>query len=1043
MIRSIIEWSLQFRLLVLTLAGVVIFFGMTRLRDMPVDIYPEFTPVYVEVQTEALGLSAEEVEQLITVPMEADLLNGVAWLDTIRSESMPGLSSIVMTFEPGTDVMRARQMVQEKLTQAHALPNVSRPPVMLQPLSSMNRVMKVGLTSDELSLIEMSVLARWTVRPRLMGVPGVANVSIFGQRKRQLQVQVDPERLQAEGLTLHQIVQTTGDALWVSPLSFLNASLPGTGGFIDTPNQRLGIRHVLPISSAEQLAKVVVAGETMLLGDVADVVENHQPLIGDALIDDDTGLMLVVEKFPWATTAEVTRGLESAMKALRPGLSGVNIDTEIFRPASFLELTLENLSSAFIIGLVLVGILLVAAFHDWRSAMISVIAIPLSLAAAAVVLYIRGATINSMILTGLAVALAVVVDDAIIDIQNIARRLHERGEKGSDASIGRIVLEASREMRGATIFATLIMALAVLPVFFMESLTGAFLKPLASSYLLALLASTLVALTVTPALSYFLFSKTSGAAATSPLFGALQRGYDGLLSGALKAPGLALLVAGVVAVAGLAALPSLHNGSLLPAFKEHDFLVHWDGAPGTSHPEMTRITRNVGRELRAIPGVQRVSALVGRAVMSDEVSNVNSSELWVSLDPTADYQATMAAVQQVVDGYPGLSRDVMTFPKERFAKVLTGADDDIAVRIYGEQLDVLLSEANRVKKVLAGIDGVVDPEIEDQVTEPIVEIEVDLEAAKRYGVKPGDVRRASAILLAGVEVGMLFEEQKVFDVVVWGTPKTRHSLTSIRELLIDTPNGEHVRLKDVATVRIVPAPTIIRREGVARRVDVGASVRGRDISAVASDITAQLQQMNFPLEYHAEVFGTSVAQEAIRKEVISFAIAGAIGILLLLQACFGSWALASVVSLTLPIALVGGVLAVLASGGAISIGSLAGFLAVLGIAARNGITLVSRYQQLQREGAAFGPKLVRHGTAERVGPVVLTAVATALLLLPLVLLGDMAGADILRPMALVILGGLVTSTLLTLYVVPALYLQFGKDATPEWGKTMEPETSSS
>lgn len=362
----VIASSLQFRLLVLACVAVLMIFGVRQLREVPVDILPEFSRPYVEIQTEALGLSAAEVESLITTPLEADMLNGVPWVNEIRSESIPGLSSIVLVFEQGTNILAARQMVQERLVSVHALPNVSKPPAMLNPTSSASRCLQIGLTSDKHSLIDMSVLARWTIKPRLMGVNGVANVSIWGQRKRQLQVQIDPEQLREKGVTLSQVIDTTGNSLWVSPLSFLNASTPGTGGFIDTPNQRLGVRHLLPISTPEELAEVTVVGTEMRLGDVAHVVEDHQPLIGDALVDDSAALVLVVEKFPWANTSQVTRGVEEALDALQPGLIGLRMDSTLFRPATFVETAMSNLAVSISIGGGLLLLVLLACLYNWR-----------------------------------------------------------------------------------------------------------------------------------------------------------------------------------------------------------------------------------------------------------------------------------------------------------------------------------------------------------------------------------------------------------------------------------------------------------------------------------------------------------------------------------------------------------------------------------------------------------------------------------------------------------------------------------------------------
>ena len=414
----IIGTSLRFKALVVAVAVAIMVVGFAQLPKMPVDALPEFSPPQVEIQTEALGLSAAEVEQLITVPLEADLLNGVAFLDEIRSESIPGLSSIELVFEPGTDLLEARQVVAERLTQAHALPNVSRPPSMLQPRSSTSRVLMVGLSSEQLSLIEMSVLARWKIRPYLLGVSGVANVAVSGQRERQLQVQVDPDRLHRNGVELGQVIETTGNALWVSPLSFVEASTLGTGGFIDTPNQRLGVQHISPLTTADDLASVTVqdtGGRTIRLGDIANVVEDHQPLIGDAIVNDSPSLMLVIEKFPGASATEVTEDVEDALAALAPGLPSVEIDSSLYRPADFIDAAGGNIGWALAIGLVLLVLLLVLVYRDWRFVIIAVGTLATSVTAALLVLYLRGETFNLMYLAGLAIALAIVIDDVVTD----------------------------------------------------------------------------------------------------------------------------------------------------------------------------------------------------------------------------------------------------------------------------------------------------------------------------------------------------------------------------------------------------------------------------------------------------------------------------------------------------------------------------------------------------------------------------------------------------------------------------------------------------
>ena len=451
MIRSIIGMSLRFWMLLIAIAVGVMAIGIVQLRNAPVDVLPEFTPPYVEVQTEALGLSANEVEQLITVPLEADLLNGIEGVDVIRSESVAGLSDVVMVFKPGTDVYQARQMVQERLT-AHALPQVSKPPTMINPMSSASRIMMIGIDPNKLSAIEAGVLSHWVIRPRLTGVPGVSNVSIWGLRDQQLQVQVDPAQLKDQGVTLNQVVETTGNAQLVSPLTFLEASTPGTGGFIESPNQRLQVRHVFEnFGTPEALGNVTVedTGGQLRVADVANVVEEHQPLIGDAIVGgNDDRLLLVVEKFPGADTAEVTSGVEDALSKLQPGLSGMKFDTDVFRPATYIMDAIDNLRLALIIGGVLLALVLAAFLFSWRTTLISLVTIPLSLVAAALVLYLRGETFNPIALAGLAVAIPLIIDDAVVGVHNVARRMSEHRQAGSDRSTADVVLEALAEVEG-------------------------------------------------------------------------------------------------------------------------------------------------------------------------------------------------------------------------------------------------------------------------------------------------------------------------------------------------------------------------------------------------------------------------------------------------------------------------------------------------------------------------------------------------------------------------------------------------------------------
>ena len=614
MLHSIVRWSLRSRLVVLAIGAAVIFVGFTQLRDTPVSVFPEFEAPHVEIQTEALGLSAAEVERLVAVPME-ELLTGTALVKSLRSESVPGLASIELVFEPGTDPNLARQLVQERLSSVFTLPNVTKPPVMIQPLSATNRVMIIGLRSDERSLIEMSVLARWNITPKLLGVPGVANVAVWGQRDRQLQVQTDPELLRAHGVTLDQFVSTTGDALWVSTLSFLNASVPGTGGWIDSPSQRLGIRHVLPISSPEDLANVSVDGTTLRLGDLATIVEGHPPLIGDAFTNDGPGLLLVIEKFPEANTLEVTRNLETAFEELQVGLTGIELDTNVYRTANYIDSAIDNIALAALIGVVLVGVAVALLFFDLRVALISLVAIVLSLLTAVLVLRRFEATVNVIVLVGLAIAVVTMIDDSIVDVGSFRRR--QRQARG-DRSAAAVVLDASVDVRGAILVAALVGVFAVAPVFFIEGEGGSFYRPLAISYAVALAASMLVALTVTPVLSVLLLSRAPRERRKPAVTAWLHGAYNRAVAPVVDRPRTAILAAGLVVLAGVAVPASvgnsLLNGSLtLPSFEERDLRVELQSTPGVSPSEMTRIMARASEEVRAIPGVDRVAGQIGRA----------------------------------------------------------------------------------------------------------------------------------------------------------------------------------------------------------------------------------------------------------------------------------------------------------------------------------------------------------------------------------------------------------------------------------------------
>jgi CzcA family heavy metal efflux pump len=1030
--RWAVRSSLRYRYLVVVLGALTMALGIVTLPDNRVDVFPEFAPPRVVIQTACLGLSTSDVEQLVTVPLE-QAFAGLGGLDDMRSRSVPQLSSVELIFSPDVDMLRARQLVAERMVAVSAaLPTWAAPPVMLAPVSATGRAMQIGMTSKDHSVIEMSMTAYWTIRARLLQVPGVANVALWNERLQMMTVQVDPSAMDERDVSLDEVMEATSDAVDSGLLRFSAGSIIGTGGMVETPNQRLPVRNVLPIITPADLAQVPVqsagtAGGPVRLGDIAQVKEDHQPLIGDAIINDGQGLLLVVEKLPWANTVEMTRGVEDVIHSLEPGLPGVHFDTTIFQQANFIELAIHNLTQALVLGFLLVVVILGLFLFEWRVALVSLITIPLSLMATLLVLHWMGQTVNTMILAGLVIALGAVVDDAIIDVENIVRRLRQHRRAGvSRTSTGSVILEASLEVRSPIVFATLIIVAAAIPVFLLQGLTGAFFRPLALSYTLAIVASMVVALTITPALTLILLRNTPIERRESPLVRVLQRGYTAVLRRTVRRPRWTFVAALVITALGSVIAPTLGQ-SLFPHFKEPDFLIHWVTQPGTSDAEMERTTTEVSVALRQIPGVHNFGAHIGQAFLGEEVAGVNLGENWVSVDPSVDYDATLDAIEQLTNEYPGLFRETQTYLDERIEEVVSGGKEPIVVRVIGPELDVLREKAAEINSIMADVAGTVDHHVDISTDVPQLQVEVDLEKAATYGLKPGDVRRAAATLVAGEEVGDIFREGRAYDTVVWSIPSARDSVEAFTNLKIDTPTGDRVRIGDVADVSMRSTPNSIEREDGTRRLDVSTNVEGRDLGSVVQDLEQRLEEVDFPRGYHAEVLGEYEERQAAQQRLLTTAVIAVALILVLLQASLGGWRPALLVFLTLPFALVGGVIAAWGTGGILSIGSLVGFFTVFGIAARNGILLINHAQHLEREeGETFGVEMVIRAARERLSPILMTSLATGLALVPLVVLGDRPGHEIEYPLAVVILGGLLTSTLLNLFVTPVLYLRYGQ-----------------
>jgi len=1027
--RTIVKASLRFRWIVLFLAASILALGFVQLPDTKVDVFPEFAPPQVEIQTIALGNSSNEVEELITVPIE-DQLNGIEGLSELRSKSVAQLSSIRLIFEQGVDELKARQLVQERLSQiTPTLPTWASPPFMMPALSATSRIMKIGLTSDTVSATDLSEIAYWKIRARLLRVPGVAQVAIWGERIPQRHIQVDPEKLAEHDVTLRQVMDAGADAVESGLMQYTDGAVVGTGGFIEESGQRFNIRHVQPIVDPEQIGKIPVIereGKVIRMADLGQVVIDPGPLIGDGVVDDGPGLLLVVQKYRGANTVEVTRGVEEAMQQMQPGLPRITVDTTIFRPATFIEQSLDNLRTAMLLGIALVALIIIAFLFEWRTAFISLIAIPLSLVAAVLVLDAAGATVNVMVLAGLVVAIGVVVDDAIIDVENVVRRLREARALGSTESTFNIVLNASVEVRSAITYATVINVIAVVPVLFLEGLSGSFFRPLVLSYGLAVLVSMVVALTVTPALCLLLLSRGKLASKESPLMRVLKRAYVAILAPLIRKPLPAIALTLALFVGGVLAVPTL-GSQLLPNFKERDFLMHWLTEPSTSVAEETRVSVLACKDLKEIEGVRNCGSHIGQAMLADEVYGVYFGENWISVSPDVDYDKTLDEVHRTVEAYPGLYRDVQTYLRERIKEVLTGSSESIVVRIYGPDLAELQKHAKAIEGQIGDIPGIEDAHASFQTNLPHITVETDVAKARAVGLTPGEIRRQTSALIASEEVSDIFAGGRAYDVHVTVIPTARDSVTDVENLQLDTPSGQKIRLKDVATVQMGPTPNAVERVKQSRRIDVGANVASRPLNEVVDEVEQRMEGVTFPLGYHAEVIGESTELDAAEDTLLAFGIAAAVATLLLLHVAFGSFRPALLTFVLLPMALVGGAIAVWMSGRVLSLGSLVGFLAVFGIAARNGILMISHFERLERdEGVKFGPGLVIQGAKERLAPIMMTALATGLALVPLVVAGSIPGHEIEHPMAIVILGGLVTATLVNLFVLPSLYLAFGK-----------------
>jgi Cu/Ag efflux pump CusA len=1026
-LASLIHISVRFRYIVVALAAGMMIVGVAVLPGMHSDVLPETAPTVVEIQTNAPGLSAPEVESLVTVPLEKNLLEGVMGVTDVTSDSIPGLSQIDLHFAPGTGLYQARQLVQERLTQAFILPNVSAPPVMRQPVSSTGNVMLVGLTSKTLNLVDLSVLARWTVVPRLLGVAGVAEVATFGQADRQLQVLVNPALLAAHHIAVSSVIASVGNSQLVSPLSYLQGSTPGTGGFLENANQRITIRHILPFGTPANLAQVPVAvvnNKAVLLGSVATIVDGHNPLIGDAQIRGQAGLMLVIQKLPSASVPAVTKGLDEALAQLKPGLPGVTINASLFRPDTYITASGRNIKLALILIFVLAAVALAALLMNFRLVFISLAAMALSLTGATLLLYVLGYSFNALVLLGLLLALAVVVDDAAGGAYHLMWRLAAARQAGDQPlpAAGR-VMASYRDFQGVLAAGSVCAVVAVVPVFISSGLTAQFLRPMVLAFGLAVLVSMVIALLVSPGLAALLFAVGKREPAGLMLARPLRYAYTRAVTAMQRLPAWLLLGVAVIGLGGLiAVVPRLHPGQ--PVFADRSLMVDWAGPPGMSLPELNRMSEIATRELLALPSVQDVGSTLGRATSSEQPVITNTGQLWVTIKPGANYDQALAAVRSIISGTPGMHGTVGTYESASMGGALLAPSRTVDVRVYGPNLTELTRLAGQVRGVMATVPGIVAPHVQLPVEQPTIGVETNLDKARLVGLTPGDVRREAGILLSGLTVGNFFEQQKVFDVVVWGSPAVRSSLSSIGNLRIDTPGGGQVRLGDVATVTVAPQPIDIKHDATSNYLDVSGQVFGRSVASAAAAVDAKLNAISFPLEYHTELPGLTAGGTS-RTAFVSYLLAALLVIVLLVQAACRSWRLAGLVLAAVLLPLAGAAMVALLIGST-SLAAASGLVGVLAIALRQAIAMATRIRRVHNaDDGELTAGLVARAAGEAAGPVFAAVVVAAVMLIPFIVIGAVPGNELTSSAATVILAGLVLATGVNLFLLPGGYLAAG------------------
>ncbi|MEN9637373.1 MAG: hypothetical protein RL077_5777 [Verrucomicrobiota bacterium] len=1035
MLQAIIHFSLRFRGVVLTLACLVVAYGVWVAAHAKLDVFPEFVPPQVTVQTEAPGLSPEQVETLVTRPVE-NAINGLGSQESLRSETIQGLSVVTVVFKAGTDIQVARQMLGEKLGEVVSqLPVGVKPPKMGPLVSSTMDLLKVGLVTEKMTPMELRTFADWTLKPRLLAVPGVAGCSVFGGEVRQMQIQVHPEQLVARGLTLTDVLTAARAATGIRG-----------GGFIETKNQRIVLQADGQLLTPADIGNVAIvtsaAGVPVRLQDVATVAYGAVPKLGDALVMGRPGVLLTLKSQYGANTMEVTRLLEAALDDLKPLLERENITSypRLHRPATFIESSLAHIRGSLLLGAGLVAIVLFVFLGHMRTALISLSAIPLSLLSAVIVMDRFGVTLNTITLGGLAIAIGEVVDDAIIDVENIVRRLRENATLAQPKSALTVILAASLEVRSAVVYATFIVALVFLPVLTLTGLHGSFFAPLAKTYILAILASLVTALTVTPALTLVLFSRHTEDASVPRWQPALRGLYEKILGGIARHPWPVMGAVLLFVVVALSRLSTL-GGAFLPEFREGHFVLGVSAAPGTSLPEMLRIGKQVSDALLENPHIATVEQQIGRAELGEDTWGPHKSEFHVELKPLSgeEEEGVSKEIREILKAVPGIQFEVLTFLTDRIGESISGETSPVVVNLFGENLDQLDVMAADVAKALESVPGAAEVEVKAPPGAPRVAIRLRPAALTGYGLRPVEVLETIDTAYQGTVVAQIYRDNEVNDIAVTLDAASRGNPEDIGTLLLSAPNGVRVPLSAVADIFRTEGRFSILHDGARRRQTITCHPT-RDVqSFVAAARQILAEKVPLPKGVYLEFAGAAQAQEAAKRELLLHSAIAAVGILLLLAVVVGHWRNLLVILVNLPFALAGGVLVVYGakvfgsdSLGSLTMGSLVGFVTLFGVTTRNAIMLLSHCEHLVTEdGLPWNLTTATRAASERLVAILMTATVTGLGLLPLALKSGEAGCEIEGPMALVILGGLATSTALNLLVLPTLALRFGRFGRPK------------